>query len=55
MADGVYEARIVPGQTGIHYLFLSIPSQKVKPNDLPFRGILVEGHRTQPVQAAGPS
>ena len=55
VADGVYEARIVPGQTGIHYLFLSIPSQKVKPNDLPYRGILVEGQRSQAVQAAGPS
>ncbi len=54
VGDGVYEARIVPGQSGIHYLFLSIPSERVKPNDLPFRGILVEGPRTQASQPAGP-
>jgi hypothetical protein len=55
VGDGVYEARIVPGQTGIHYLFLSIPSAKVKANDLPFRGILVEEPRTPAPQATGPS
>lgn len=55
VGDGVYETRIVPGQAGIHYLFLSIPSQKVKPNDLPFRGILVEEPRKQASQVAGPS
>jgi len=43
VGDGVYEARIVPGQAGVHYLFLSIPSLKLKPNDLPYRGVLVEG------------
>ncbi len=55
VGDGVYEARIVPGQVGIHYLFLSIPSARVKANDLPFRGILVEEPRTQAPQASGPS
>ena len=58
VGDGVYEARIVPGQAGIHYLFLSIPSAKVRANDLPYRGILVEGPRSQASQvapAAGPS
>ena len=42
VGDGVYEARIVPGQAGVHYLFVSIPSLNVKPNDLPYRGVVVD-------------
>ena len=51
VGDGVYEARIVPSQAGAHYLFISIPSQRMKPNELPFRGILVEaptGRKSSP-------
>jgi len=54
VAEGLYEARIVPGQVGVHYLFLAIPSQKVKASDLPFRGILVEGPRVPAPAKAGP-
>jgi hypothetical protein len=45
---------IVPERTGVHHVFVSVPSLKVKPSDLPFRGILVEAPRAQVSQAAGP-
>ena len=40
VGDGVYEARIVPGQAGVHYLFIAVPSLNVKPT-----GAAVPGHR----------
>jgi hypothetical protein len=55
VGDGIYEARIVPTQAGAHYLFISIPSQKMRPNDLPFRGILVEAPTGRKGRPAGPS
>jgi len=55
VGDGVYEARFVPEQAGVHYLLLSVPSQKARPNELPFRGILVESPPTQASHTAGPS
>ncbi len=55
VGDGVYEARIVPAQAGAHYLFISIPSQRMKPNELPFRGILVEAPAGRKVGRAGPT
>jgi catechol 2,3-dioxygenase-like lactoylglutathione lyase family enzyme len=54
LGDGVYEAVIVPERTGVHHVFVSVPSLKVKPSDLPFRGILVEASRAQISQSAGP-
>ena len=55
VGDGVYEARIVPARAGAHYLFISIPSQKMKPNELPFRGILVEAPAGRKSTRAGPT
>ena len=55
VGEGVYEASFVPGRTGVHYLFVAVPSLKVKPNDLPFRGILVESPGAQSAHVAGPS
>ena len=55
VGDGVYEARIVPGQPGVHYLFVAVPSLNMKPNQLPYRGIVVEGPGAQAAHVAGPS
>jgi len=55
VGDGVYEARLVPERTGVHYLFIAVPSLNVKPNQLPYRGVVVEGPGAQASHVAGPS
>jgi YVTN family beta-propeller protein len=55
VGDGEYEARLVPDRTGVHYLFIAVPSLNLKPNQLPYRGIVVEGPGAQASHVAGPS
>jgi hypothetical protein len=40
--DGVYEAAARVDRPGAWYFFVSVPSLKVKPSTVPYRGLLVE-------------
>jgi len=40
--DGVYEAEARVDRPGAWFFFVSVPSLKVKPSDMPYRGLVVE-------------
>lgn len=39
--DGIYEAPVVVDREGAWYFFVSIPSLRVQPGDVPYRGLVV--------------
>lgn len=43
--DGVYEAAARVDRPGAWYFFVSVPSLKVKPSDVPYRGLVVEAQK----------